>query len=287
MTISNLHRKRPVAGMSPASATVMDLDPAAAIIYPETDGEPLAEGTAQYVVLTETVTKLADRYRERLDVAVIGNMLVYYEEGNNKASVAPDVFVVFGVENHPRRSYLTWVEGKGPDFVLEVASISTWREDEGYKRDVYARMGVAEYWRFDPTPDSSLMMPPLIGERLEAGAYELLRIQAHCDREWRGYSALLGLEFRAGSGQLELYDPETQTQLLNYERLREEHQMAEARAQEEAARRRDAETRAQRETARRRDAETRAQQEAARRQAAETHVRDLEEELRRLRHASA
>ncbi len=244
MTISSLPRNRPVADTPSASTAVMDFIPAAEIIYPETDGEPLAEGTQQYIALTETVTKLADRYRERPDVAVIGNMLVYYEEGNNQASVAPDVFVVFGVENRPRSAYLIWTEGKGPDFVLEVASHSTWREDGGHKRDIHAQIGVAEYWRFDPTPDSSLMMPPLIGEQLQAGAYELIQVQEHGDREWRGYSALLGLEFRAGSGHLELYDPETQTLLLNYAQLREEHQRAETRAQEESVKRHAAEIRA-------------------------------------------
>ncbi len=257
MTIRILPRNRPVANMPPASAPV-DLASAAEIIYPETDGEPLAEGTEQYIALTETVTKLVDRYRERPDVAVIGNMLVYYEEGNNKASVAPDVFVVFGVGNHPRSSYLVWEEGKGPDFVLEVASHSTWREDAGPKRDIYAQIGVAEYWRFDPTPDSSLMRPPLIGEQLAAGAYGLIPVQEHTAGEWRGFSVLLGLEFRASGGQLELYDPETQTLLLNYGRLREERQRAETRAQEEAAKRLAAETRAQ----------------------------DLEETLRRLRSAN-
>ena len=271
MTIRIRPRNRPAADMPPASATV-DLALAAEIIYPETDGEPLAEGTDQYIALTETVTKLVDRYRKRPDVAVIGNMLVYYEEGNNTASVAPDVFVAFGVENRPRPSYLVWKEGKVPDFVLEVASNSTWRDDGGRKRDIYAQMGVAEYWRFDPTPDSSLMMPPLIGEQLEAGAYEGIPVQEHGDGEWRGFSALLGLEFRASGGHLELYDPETQTLLLNYGRLREEHQMAETRAQEEAAKRL--------------AAETRVEEEAARRLAAEMRAKDLEEALRRLRGAN-
>ena len=42
-----------------------------------------------------------------------------------------------------------WEVGKPPDFVLEVASESTASNDTGDKRDLYARMGVAEYWRFD------------------------------------------------------------------------------------------------------------------------------------------
>ena len=58
--------------------------------------------------------------------------------------MAPDVIVVFGVEDRERMTYRVWEEGKGPDFVLEVASRSTWREDVGAKRAVYARMGVKD-----------------------------------------------------------------------------------------------------------------------------------------------
>ena len=53
---------------------------------------------------------------------VSGDLLIYYEEGNPRVAVAPDVFVVFGVEDRMRMSYKVWEEGKGPDFVLEVAS---------------------------------------------------------------------------------------------------------------------------------------------------------------------
>ncbi len=205
--------------------------PAADVIYPDSDGKPLAEGTAQYFALTGTVDKLRGRYLARPDVAVIGNMLLYYEEGNPQVSVAPDVFVVFGVEARPRSSYLLWKEGKAPDFVLEVASDSTWQEDAHRKRDLYARLGVAEYWRFDPTPDSRLLQPPLVGERLAAGAYAALPVRCHGAQEWRGASAVLGLEFRAAGGQLELFDPETETLLLDYLGQRVEAQTARVEAQ--------------------------------------------------------
>ena len=72
------------------------------------------------------------------------------EEGNPRVSVVPDVFVVFvvfvvfGVEDRMRGNYKVWEEGKGPDFVLEVASPGTWREDVGPKRSVYARLCVRE-----------------------------------------------------------------------------------------------------------------------------------------------
>ncbi len=216
MTLGCPPRGRSMAAVSPDSAPVVTPTPATEIVYPDTDGKPLAEGTAQYNALTGTVVKLKGRYSDRPDVAVIGSMLVYYEEGNVHASVAPDVFVIFGVEDRPRPYYLLWTEGKAPDFVLEVTADSTWQEDAGHKRDIYARLGVTEYWRFDPTPDSHILQPPLIGERWVAGAYQPIQVQAHGDREWRGYSDLLGLEFRTDGGRLELFDPETRTMLLDY-----------------------------------------------------------------------
>ena len=92
------------------------------------------------------------RFIDHADVYVAGDMLVYYQMNDNTVSVAPDIFAVFGATgNHPRDSWLVWREGKAPDFVMEMASPSTWERDVGEKRDIYAAMGVTEYWRFDPT----------------------------------------------------------------------------------------------------------------------------------------
>ena len=62
----------------------------------------MAETDAQGIPLMYAVTGLRDYFRQRPDVYVSGNLLIYYEEGNKDASVAPDVFVVIGVPNHPR-----------------------------------------------------------------------------------------------------------------------------------------------------------------------------------------
>ena len=122
------------------------------VFYPSSDGEPLAESDLQFTPLTETVHVLRQRYRERSDVYVAGNLLVYYRMNDNEVRVAPDVMVVFGVEDYPRDSYIVWREdGKAPDFVMEIASPSTYSRDMTEKRDVYAGLGVTEYWRFDPT----------------------------------------------------------------------------------------------------------------------------------------
>ena len=124
--------------------------PPAAIDYPRSDGKPLAENDAQLHALLYAVGALGLHFAERSDVYVSGDLPIYYEEGNPRVSVAPDAFVVFGVEDRVRMNYKVWEEGKGPDFVLEVASPSTWREDVERKPAVYAGLGVREYFLFRP-----------------------------------------------------------------------------------------------------------------------------------------
>ena len=234
--------------------------PPVAVEYPSGDGKPLAENDAQLAAILYGVGALRVYYQDRHDVYVSGDLLVYYEEGNPRVSVAPDVFVVFGVEDRVRMNYKVWEEGKGPDFVLEVASKSTWREDLGPKRDVYSRLGVKEYWLFDPTGE--YFSPVLQGLRLAGGARVRQLPVASPDGALTLRSETLGLELRAQGAEMRFRDPATDETLLSH---REEHA---ARRAEAAARREEA-------TARR--------EEAAGRRAAEARVAELEAILRERR----
>ena len=51
-------------------------------------------------------------FRNRKDVFVSIDLLVYYEEGNNKARVAPNVFLVRGVPKESRDNYKVWDEAR-------------------------------------------------------------------------------------------------------------------------------------------------------------------------------
>lgn len=187
------------------------------IYYPSSDGEPLAESDLQFKPLTESVHALRQRYRDRSDVYVAGNMLMYYRMNDNGVRVAPDVFVVFGVDDHPRDSYIIWREnGKAPDFVLEIASPSTYARDLTEKRAIYAAFGVTEYWRFDPT--GRLFTPALEGERLVDGEYQTIPVVADDSGILRGYSSILELEICVRPElELKLYDPASGTWLRNLE----------------------------------------------------------------------
>ena len=144
-----------------ASSLSAPLAPAAAIDYPSSDGKPMAESDSQRKPLTYAVDCLGYYFRNHPDVYVSGNLLIYYEEGT-RARVAPDVF---GAGKEERASYLLWKEPKAPDFVLEIASPGTWRDDQTWKRELYRRLGVGEYWQYDPT--RNYLQPPLQGLELE------------------------------------------------------------------------------------------------------------------------
>ena len=121
------------------------------IVYPDTDGLPMAETDFQRKPLTYAVDALDIYFQDCPEVYVSGNLFIYYEEDNPKAVVAPDVFVVIGADKHDRRTYRLWEEPKGPDFVLEITSQSTRTQDQGTKRERYAALGVQEYIQYDPT----------------------------------------------------------------------------------------------------------------------------------------
>ena len=234
--------------------------PPAAVDYPSSDGKPLAENDLQARAILYAFGALRVRYSDhRRDVYVSADLLIYYEEGNRKVSVAPDVFVVFGVEDHPRMNYRVWEEGTGPDFVLEVASPNTWREDVERKPGIYAGLGVREYFLFDPTGEH--ITPRLQGYRLMGGGYERLPVVESIDRTLTLESEVLGLELRAKGEEMRFHDPATGETLLSYA---EEHA---ARREEAAARRKEAAAR---------------QEEAAARRAAEARVAELEARVRAL-----
>lgn len=139
------------------------------IEYPESDGKPLGETETHRQEITDAIETLRDYLRERADVYVGGNMFLYYAEGRPDRSVVPDVFVVKGVSKQVRRIYQLWKEQQAPCFILEVTSKSTRREDERDKRELYARLGVNEYFLFDPLAE--YLKPPLRGYRLTDGVY--------------------------------------------------------------------------------------------------------------------
>ncbi|MYE14623.1 MAG: Uma2 family endonuclease [Gammaproteobacteria bacterium] len=173
------------------------------IYYPYSDGQPLADNDWQFTAILAAVDTLRVHFAERPDVYVFGDMFIYYVEGDPERSVAPDVCVSFGVPNHKRMVYKLWEEGKAPDFVIEVASPRTWRDDVGRKRTLYERLGVTEYWRFDPRGE--FFQPALQGLSLDDGRYRPIAERVRDGRR-EIPSAVLGLTLRAEKELVRFHD---------------------------------------------------------------------------------
>ncbi len=172
----------------------------------------------------------------------------------------PDLLVAFDVDPAAyaaSNGYIIAEQGKPPDFVLEIASRSSGREDTGPKRGDYAAIGIPEYWRFDETGEHHGAR--LAGDRLENGEYVAIEIAELPDGSLQGYSAMLDLYLRWEEGELVFYDPATDRPILTYE---------------------DQRARADREREVRAAAEARADREREARAAAEARVRELEARLR-------
>ena len=226
------------------------------IEYPESDGKPMAESDIHREVMMHVIEGLQDHFLADPEMYVTGNLLLYYERGNRSAAVAPDVFVVRGVPKGRRKTYLLWREHEAPCFVLEVTSESTRDEDLDTKKGRYARLGVEDYFLFDPLGD--YLTPRFQGFRLIRDEYKPIRPEA----DGSLVSRTLGLTFMPQGTTLRMTDVKTGRQLLGYAEWKERAQAAEARAVQAEARAVEAEERV---------AE------------AEARIRALAEELERLR----
>ena len=136
---------------------------------------------------------------------------ICYDPNNLNVRVQPDYYIAFGVDEDSirrRRLYLPWEVGKPPEFALELASDTTYRNDLRLKPDIYARIGITEYWRFDPT-GGQLYGEPLYGGTLVNGAYQPIRLTTEPDGVLKGYSSVLGVSlcWIEERNWLRFYDP--------------------------------------------------------------------------------
>ena len=188
---------------------------------------------------------------------VLGEVPVGRNVSQRQGLRIPDLLVAFGVDRAgiiDQRGYSIEQWGKPPDFVLEVASETTGRNDIADKHVDYAAFGIPEYWRFDPS-GGQYHGAPLAGDQLVGRAYRPIPIESSDDGRFWGRSEALGLDLCWEEGRLRWYGPVARRYLLTFD----ETDDARITAEEDQ------------------DEERRA------RLAAEEHARALEAEIRRMR----
>ncbi|MDY3551752.1 Uma2 family endonuclease [Gemmata sp. JC717] len=159
--------------------------PPAAVEYPDSDGQPVAENTLQFEWIVTLKGNIDLLFRDRDDVFVAGDHLIYPVEGDNTTRQAPDVYVAFGRPKGHRGSYRVWDEGGVfPQVVFEVLSPGNRAGEMNRKRAFYRKYGVEEYYTIDPddhtaegvlrdgdtfreVPDMNGFVSPLLGIRFE------------------------------------------------------------------------------------------------------------------------
>src|SRR5262245_62304077 len=122
-----------------------------ALIYPDSDGKPIAENTKQMHWIVLLFTGIATLFRNRVDVFVAADLFWYPVEGRPDVRIAPDVLVIFGRPKGDRGSYRQWEEGGVPLTVaFEVLAPSNTAPEMADKQAFYEKHGVEEYYLYDP-----------------------------------------------------------------------------------------------------------------------------------------
>ena len=249
------------------SSTMVEATP---IVYPDSDGMPMADNTQQFRAIVTIQGNLDALFRDRADVFVAGDLLWYPVEGRPDIRRAPDALVVFGRPKGDRGSYRQWEEaGIAPQVVFEVLSRGNTLTEIAAKFEFYDTYGVEEYYVYDPERGE------MTGWRQVAGR---LRVIEEIDG-W--VSPRLGVRFGREGGEVRLYLPDGRPFVSFVElqaQLEHERQRAEAerqRAEEERRRAEEEQQRAEAEAQARMEAEQRAEAERQRAERLAARLRAL------------
>lgn len=226
------------------------------IVYPESDGKPMADNTKQFRWIVVIEQNLEGLFADDPTVFVAGDLLWYPVEGNNTLSTAPDAMVVFGRPKGDRGSYQQWNEDNlPPQVVFEILSPCNTKREMSRKLLFYQQYGVEEYYVYDPDRI-----------RLEGWRRSSDGLLDEIDSMSGWVSPRLGIRFEM-SEELQLYRPDG-TPFFSFTEINQQLEEAERRIEQ---------TEQQVEQERRR-----AEQERQRAEQAEQRVQQLAERLRSL-----
>ncbi len=209
----------------PRSTVVLNDSISEPLVYPDCDGNPMADNTLQFRWIVTIQQNLEALFAADANVFVAGDLLWYPVEGDNKTRVAPDAMVVFDRPKGDRGSYQQWKEANiAPQVVFEVLSPGNRTPEMMRKLAFYDRHGVEEYYLYDP--DTVELYGWLRqGERL---------VMVPEMQNW--VSPRLGIRFELGASELQLWYPDGSAfTSLNEQRLRVEAERERAEAERERA----------------------------------------------------
>ena len=194
------------------------------IIYPSSDGQPMADSTIQYQWITTIKGGCDAIFKDDNNVFVAGDLLWYPVKGKPNLCQAPNVMVVFGRPKNERKSYRQWLEDNiAPQVVFEVRSESDSQTKMDKKLVFYNRYGVEEYYLYNPRDKD------LSGWLRTDGLLDVIEAMSG----W--VSPRLGVRFEIGEQGLELYAPNGE-KFVDYVELYQQRQ--EERQQKELAQQR-------------------------------------------------
>ncbi|MFP4135049.1 MAG: Uma2 family endonuclease [Halothece sp.] len=194
------------------------------IIYPDSDGQPIADNTKQFRWIVLIKENLELLFADQPNVFVAGDLLWYPVEGHPEIRVAPDAMVVFGRPKGDRGSYRQWEEDNiAPQVVFEILSPGNRVKEMTRKLQFYDRYGVEEYYIYDPDDNELAGL-----QRLERQLQPIEEIN-----HWA--SPRLGIQFVLTEETLEIYRPNGEKFLSSLE-LYQQRQQASEKAQKQAQR---------------------------------------------------
>jgi len=199
-------------------------DTTPAIIYPESDGQPMSDNTKQFRWIVTIKENLELLFAENSNVFVAGDLLWYPVEGDNKTRQAPDTMVVFGRPKGDRGSYKQWEEDNiAPQVVFEILSPGNRLKAMAQKLKFYERYGVEEYYVYEPDDVE------LIGWLRSGNQLELID-------EINGWiSPHLGVRFEMTADNLEIFTPSGE-RFLTFVELAQLKEQEKQRAEQEKQR---------------------------------------------------
>lgn len=204
------------------------------VIYPDSDGKPMADNTKQFRWIVVIQQNLEWLFTDNPNVFVAGDLLWYPVEGDNKKRTAPDIMVILGRPKGDRGSYRQWEENNiSPQVVFEILSPGNRKAEMSRKLLFYDRFGVEEYYLYDPDRNE------LSGWIRREGFLDVIETMA----DW--VSPQLQIKFDLSTDELQIFRPDGK-KFLRYVEIAQQAEEERIRAEEEHIRAEDAEAKAKR-----------------------------------------